>query len=173
MADQTDQTQKALEADARRLTDSAQINEAVRLAVSAQLIELRAEVQREETALRVAKEQQDQDAATAEDTRVRDGAKKFEKSRLAERGKALDRGRELDRGRASDGSGANQVVQDVFRRVSNLGGHLVVAFVAPLSASNQSQGIASRVEPSSAEVEAASARALLQRLIDQVKAPTK
>jgi hypothetical protein len=66
-----------------------------------------------------------------------------ELKRLAERGKDdpdrgkddPDRGKDdPDRGMFPDSNSQGQVV-DIFRRVAGLGGHLVVAFVAPVGAS--------------------------------------
>jgi hypothetical protein len=69
--------------------------------------------------------------------------------------------------------GPSQVAQDVFRRTTDLGGHLIVAFVAPVGAAGSSSSDEFASQSSLADAEAASARALLQLLIDQVRAPIK
>jgi hypothetical protein len=56
-------------------------------------------------------------------------ARAFEDRRLAEQ-----RGREPGRGQELFAESPSQVAQDVFRRTTDLGGHLIVAFVAPVSA---------------------------------------
>jgi hypothetical protein len=47
---------------------------------------------------------------------------------------------------AAPGGGPNAVAEDVFRRVSGLGGFLVVAFVAPMAAVDQSSNGAAAME---------------------------
>jgi hypothetical protein len=59
-------------------------------------------------------------------------------------------------------------VTDIFRRATELGGHLVVAFVAPVSASSRSSRPRPGVQFSSPESQAASAQAMVGQLIGEV-----
>jgi hypothetical protein len=55
-------------------------------------------------------------------------------------GDEVDRGGdEVDRGRRLFASGPSRVAADIFERAINLGGHLIVAFVAPVSAPSRSR----------------------------------
>jgi hypothetical protein len=62
---------------------------------------------------------------------------------------------------------APSVAADIFQRAAGLGGHLVVAFIAPVGASSPRSRFRSGVRPSVSEVEAAGKRALVSRLIEQ------
>ena len=57
----------------------------------------------------------------------------------------------------------------MFRKATELGGHLVVAFVAPVSAGGGSAPSLSVTQPSPTELEAASAQALLALMIQGLK----
>ena len=88
---------------------------------------------------------------------------------VAERSEAV-----AERGPYLDGSGPSNVAADIFRRAASLGGHLVIAFVAPVGAcdSRSRQGL--RARPSRLEAEAAAAQLVLRRLIEQaITAPPK
>ena len=57
------------------------------------------------------------------------------------------------------GAGAHQVATDIFRSAAGLGGHLVVAFVAPIGASATMSRPRVSTRASSSEAQAAAARA--------------
>ena len=77
------------------------------------------------------------------------------------------RGKEqIDRGKPQvDQGGPTQVAADVFQRAAGLGGHLIVAFIAPVGASNQET--ASSPADSSGPLDKESATAVADRLIAQ------
>jgi len=72
------------------------------------------------------------------------------------------------RGGAPGGAQANRVAADIFQRASGLGGHLIVAFVAPVGASAASRPRARR-RRSSSQAEAAAASAQVAALMDQIR----
>jgi hypothetical protein len=109
-------------------------------------------------------------------TQRREKVKEFERRRQAELGgergreepdrgrEEPDRGREEpDRGGASNDFGPNQVALDIFRTTAGLGGHLIVAFVAPVAPSYRSSLAKpkGRLPSSDVEAQAAAARAVL------------
>jgi hypothetical protein len=59
----------------------------------------------------------------------------------------------------------SQAAVDIFQRAADLGGHLIVAFIAPVGASRQAS--ADRPVGSATTLDAKSAAALARRLIDQ------
>jgi hypothetical protein len=67
------------------------------------------------------------------------------------------------------GARAHQVATDIFRRAAGLGGHLVVAFVAPIGASATMSRPRVSTRASSSEAQAAAARAHVAELIEQFK----
>jgi hypothetical protein len=67
------------------------------------------------------------------------------------------------------GARGNRVAVDIFNRAVGLGGHLVVAFVAPIGASSPMSRSRVRPRASSVETEAAAARAHVAELIEQRK----
>ena len=73
----------------------------------------------------------------------------------------------LERGGSPGGFGSNDAAAETFRRAASLGGHLVVAFVAPVSASNGRSHFAPGVRRSRSQADAAAAQALVERLIEQ------
>jgi hypothetical protein len=77
----------------------------------------------------------------------------------------VDRGGALGRGAA----GACGVAADIFRRAAGLGGHLIVAVVAPIGASSPTLRRRSSPRTSSAAAEAAAANAHVAELIEQRK----
>jgi hypothetical protein len=95
-------------------------------------------------------------------------AQENELKRLAERGKTdPDRGKtDPDRGKTDPdrgmGSGPPYVAADIFRRAAGLGGHLVVAFIAPVGSSTARPLFRPSVPLSVSEVAAAAARAGLK-----------
>jgi hypothetical protein len=85
-----------------------------------------------------------------------------------ERGEgAVERGEgAVERGMILDDFGSKHVAADIFRRAAGLGGHLVVAFIAPVGASSPR----SRLRPlrsSPSEAEAVAARVVVARMIEQ------
>jgi hypothetical protein len=83
-------------------------------------------------------------------------------------GDELERGGdELERGGLSRDS-PNQVAMDIFRSAANLGGHLVVAFVAPIGASRSRFRRRRGGRVASPASEAAKAKAVVAGLIGQV-----
>jgi hypothetical protein len=108
----------------------------------------------------------DQRASTQSSTLTK--AQENELRRLAEeRGKTdPDRGKtDPDRGKTDPDRGKTDpdrgmgVTADIFRRAAGLGGHLVVAFIAPVGSSSPRSFFRPGVPVSAPEVEAAAARA--------------
>jgi hypothetical protein len=64
---------------------------------------------------------------------------------------------------------AKQAVADIFRNASGLGGHLVIAFVAPIGASSPAPRRRSRRRASWSETETAAASAHVAELIEQIR----
>jgi hypothetical protein len=60
------------------------------------------------------------------------------------------------------------VVSDIFRRATELGGHLVVAFVAPVSASSRTSRARTSIQFSSPALQAASAQTMVTELIGEL-----
>ena len=85
---------------------------------------------------------------------------------VAERSEAV-----AERGEVLDGSSPTHVAADIFRRAVGLGGHLVVAFVAPVGASSprSRRGLGGRSVPSTKELDLA--KALVERLIEEKQKP--
>ena len=79
-----------------------------------------------------------------------------------------DRGGALGAGGSASARG-NRVAADIFRRAVGLGGHLVVAFVAPIGASSPTSRPRFRRRASSAGTEAAAARAHVAELREQIR----
>lgn len=80
----------------------------------------------------------------------------------------------IERGGGSNGFGSNDAAAETFRRAASLGGHLIVAFVAPVSASNGRSHCAPGVRRSRSQADLAAAQALVARLIEQSRmAPGK
>jgi len=73
----------------------------------------------------------------------------------------------IERGGGPGGFGSNDAAGETFRRAASLGGHLVVAFIAPVSASNGRSHFAPGVRRSRSQADAAAAQALVERLIEQ------
>jgi hypothetical protein len=85
-----------------------------------------------------------------------------------DRGKEqLDRGKEqLDRGKEQlDRGGPTQVAADIFQKAAALGGHLIVAFIAPVGASGRN--VAQAPTSSFPQLDAPSAAAVAGVLIRQ------
>jgi hypothetical protein len=66
------------------------------------------------------------------------------------------------------GAQAGRVATDIFRRASSIGGHLIVAFVAPISSSTTSRR-RSRTRASASEAAAAAASTQLAALMEQLR----
>jgi hypothetical protein len=69
--------------------------------------------------------------------------------------------------------GPQYVAADIFRKATALGGHLVVAFVAPVAATSPRSRFGGGLRSPQHDAEVAAARALLRRLIEQVANPTE
>jgi hypothetical protein len=107
----------------------------------------------------------------------------FALSRLAERGdnviergdnviergdNVIERGDNvIERGGGPGGFCSNDVAAEAFRKAASLGGHLVVAFVAPVSASNGRSHFPLGVRRPRSLADTAAAQALVKRLIEQ------
>ena len=79
-----------------------------------------------------------------------------------------ERGASPGLGRFEGASNANHVAADIFRKAAALGGHLVVAFVAPIGASSSMSARRLRRRSSSSVSEGAAARAHVAALIEQL-----
>ena len=79
-----------------------------------------------------------------------------------------DRGAALGLGRSGGAGDTNQALADIFRKAAGLGGHLVVAFVAPIGASSPMSRRRFRRRASSSVSEAAAARAHVAELAAQL-----
>ena len=102
------------------------------------------------------------------------GSGKFADARRAERGDyEADRGDyEADRGSRAGFAGARdaaQAVADIFRKTAGLGGHLVVAFVAPAGPSSTTSRPRFRDRAYSSEWESAAARAHVTELLEKIR----
>jgi len=64
---------------------------------------------------------------------------------------------------------ANRAVADIFRKTVGLGGHLIVAFVAPTGALSPTRGRRPRRPMFSAQSESAAANAHVAELIEQIR----
>ena len=64
---------------------------------------------------------------------------------------------------------ANRVIADIFRKTVGLGGHLIVAFVAPIGSSSPAAGRRLRRRRFSAQSESAAANAHVSELIEQIR----
>ena len=64
---------------------------------------------------------------------------------------------------------ANRAVADIFRKTVGLGGHLIVAFVAPIGALSPTRGRRPRRPMFSAQSESAAANAHVAELIEQIR----
>lgn len=71
-------------------------------------------------------------------------------------------------GVGAPGAHASRVASDIFRRAASIGGHLIVAFVAPINSSTASRR-RSRTRASSSEAEAAAAGAQVAALMEQIR----
>jgi len=110
-----------------------------------------------------AKKAEEAKRAAAEKKRERE--EKFEKLRHLEFALRAERGEKTERG-GSLGLTPDQTAADIFEMAAGLGGHLVVAFVAPISAASRSPRRASAVD-SAADVLAAAARAAFERVLEK------
>jgi hypothetical protein len=77
-----------------------------------------------------------------------------------------DRGGGLDIGRS--GAQASRVATDIFRRAASIGGHLIVAFVAPVGATPAPRRRL-RTRASSSEAQAAAAGVQVAALMEQLR----
>jgi hypothetical protein len=73
----------------------------------------------------------------------------------------------IERGMALDDGSPRLVAADIFRKAASLGGHLVVGIVAPLGASTGRSRRVPNGSFSPFEAEAAAARVVLQRMVEQ------
>jgi len=128
----------------------------------------RREIQQRFEALRLG-ERSEATAERSEATAERSEATAERSEATAERSEAT-----AERGFGSSGFGPSNLAADIFRRAASLGGHLVVAFVAPVGASDLRSHQRLPARQSRLEAEAAAARLVLRRLIEQaVMGPPK
>ena len=80
-----------------------------------------------------------------------------------------DRGAYAGRDPLAGARGANQAVADIFRNASGLGGHLVIAFIAPIGASSPALRRRTRRRAPWSETETAAASAHVAELIEQIR----
>jgi hypothetical protein len=79
----------------------------------------------------------------------------------------------IERNGGSSGCHANDVAAETFRRATSLGGHLVVAFIAPVGASNSRSRVVPSTRPWWSQADADAAEVFVRILLQQRTASLK